>query len=110
MLAVIFEFRPDPARQDEYFALAQALRAEVEGIDGFLGIERFESLSDKGKFVSLSYWRDEAAVAQWRNRLSHRRAQAKGRGGVFVDYRLRVAKVLRDYTATDRNQIPEDSR
>jgi heme-degrading monooxygenase HmoA len=110
MIAVIFEVEPDPAHRQEYLDIAAALRAELETIDGFLSIERFESLSRPGRILSLSFWRDEAAVAQWRNLESHRMAQARGRAGVFSGYRLRVAEVVRDYGLHDRDQAPPDAR
>jgi heme-degrading monooxygenase HmoA len=110
MIAVIFEVWPAEGRADEYFSLAAALKANLEKMDGFISIERFESLVTPGKFLSLSFWRDEEAVRGWRNLTAHRSAQAKGRGGVFADYRLRVASVLRDYGMTERAQAPADSR
>jgi heme-degrading monooxygenase HmoA len=110
MIAVIFEVWPAEGRADEYFSLAAALKANLEKMDGFISIERFESLVTPGKFLSLSFWRDEEAVRAWRNLAGHRAAQAKGRGGVFANYRLRVASVLRDYGMTERAQAPEDSR
>jgi heme-degrading monooxygenase HmoA len=110
MIAVIFEVWPSQGRAGEYFDLAAALRSDLENIDGFLSIERFESLTTKGKYLSLSFWRDEDAVRAWRNLDHHRRAQAKGRGGVFADYRLRVASVVRDYGMQDRREAPRDSR
>ena len=110
MIAVIFEVWPAQGRADDYFRLAGELRSDLEKIDGFISIERFESLTTKGKFLSLSFWRDEDAVRSWRNLQSHRAAQAKGRGGVFADYRLRVASVLRDYGMNERAQAPKDSR
>jgi heme-degrading monooxygenase HmoA len=110
VIAVIFELTPAPGRKQEYFDLAAGLAGELEAIDGFVSIERFESVSTPGRFVSLSFWRDEEAVRQWRNLQQHREAQAKGRGGVFAAYRLRVARVLRDYSLEQREQVPEDSR
>jgi len=110
MIAVIFEAWPAEGEQDHYLDLAAALKPELETIDGFLSIERFESLVVPGKLLSLSFWRDEAAVATWRNGRAHRATQAKGRSGVFADYRLRVAHVARDYGMTDRAQAPADSR
>jgi heme-degrading monooxygenase HmoA len=110
MIAVIFEFWPAEGRLAEYFDLAGSLRAELDRIDGFLSIERFESVTSKGKFVSLSFWRDEQALERWRNLEQHRQAQARGRAGVFDDYRLRVASVMRDYGMNDRAAAPEDSR
>ena len=109
MIAVIFEVWPAEGRANEYFDLAAGLRADLERMDGFISIERFESLTSPGKFLSLSFWRDEEAVKNWRNLDDHRRAQAKGRGGVFRDYRLRVAAVLRDYGMRERAQAPSDS-
>jgi heme-degrading monooxygenase HmoA len=109
MIAVIFEVTPAPGRAQEYFDLAAGLRAELDKAEGFISIERFESLTTPGKFVSLSFWRDEEAVRKWRNVAKHRAAQAKGRGGVFADYRLRVAHVLRDYTLSERAEAPRDS-
>ena len=110
MIAVIFELWPAPGRAEEYFALAAALRADLERIDGFVSIERFESLTTKGKVLSLSFWRDEEAVREWRNLENHRSAQAKGRAGIFADYRLRVACVIRDYGFKARGEAPRDSR
>jgi len=110
MIAVIFEVSPANGQRETYLDLAAALRSELDQMDGFISIERFESLSQPGKLLSLSFWRDEAAVAAWRNRPSHRRTQAKGRAGVFDDYRLRIAEVTRDYGLNDRGQAPRDSR
>lgn len=110
MIAVIFEVEPQAGRRQAYLDLATALRAELATIDGFLSIERFESLTRPGRILSLSFWRDEEAVRQWRNLEAHRAAQAAGRCGVFADYRLRVAHVIRDYGTTDRAQAPADSR
>ncbi len=109
MIAVIFEFTAAPGRKDEYLAIAAELGKELAGFDGFLSIERFQSLNDAAKFVSISFWRDEEAVRRWRNLQRHREAQAKGRAGIFSDYRLRVAQVIRDYTRDRRAQTPEDS-
>jgi heme-degrading monooxygenase HmoA len=109
MIAVIFEFTPASGRKQEYLDLAAALKPELERADGFVSIERFESLSNPGHFVSLSFWRDEEALRKWRNLAEHREAQAKGRGGIFSGYRLRVAGVLRDYTHAERGQAPTDS-
>ena len=110
MIAVIFEVWPADGRRQTYLDIAAELKPELERIDGFLSIERFQSLLDETKLLSLSFWRDEAAVAQWRGLDEHRAAQTAGRGGVFAGYRLRVAGVLRDYGMTDRVQAPADSR
>jgi len=110
VIAVIFEVWPAEGRAAEYFDLAAALKADLEKIDGFVSVERFESLTTRGKYLSLSFWRDEEAVRRWRNLTAHRMAQARGRGGVFADYRLRVASVMRDYGMKERAGAPEDSR
>lgn len=110
MIAVIFEVWPAQGRATEYFDLAASLKVDLERIDGFISIERFESLVTKGKYLSLSFWRDEEAVRIWRNLEAHRKAQARGRGGVFADYRLRVASVVRDYGLKERGDAPKDSR
>ena len=110
MIAVIFEVLPAPGRRQDYLDLAAALKPELEKIDGFVSIERFESVTTKGKFLSLSFWRDEEAIRRWRNLEGHRMAQAKGRGGIFADYRLRVASVVRDYGFKERAEAPKDSR
>ncbi|MGN6818079.1 MAG: antibiotic biosynthesis monooxygenase family protein [Sphingomonas sp.] len=110
MIAVIFEVEPADGRRTAYLDIAARLKPELEVIDGFLSVERFESLATPGKILSLSFFRDEAAVAAWRNTEDHRRAQAAGRGGVFADYRLRVAEVLRDYGLRARDEAPDDSR
>lgn len=110
MIAVIFEALPHAAQKQAYLDAAAALRPYLEQIDGFISIERFESLAQPGKLLSLSYWRDEQAVRQWRNLEVHRAVQAKGRESIFADYRLRVAQVIRDYGLTERAQAPDDSR
>jgi heme-degrading monooxygenase HmoA len=111
VIAVIFEVWPAEGRRQEYLDLAAQLRAELDEIDGFISVERFQSLTEPGKMLSLSFWRDEEAVRAWRNRPAHRRTQAKGRAGVFADYRLRIAAVLRDYGMHDRReQAPDDSQ
>ena len=110
MIAIIFEVMPAAGRMQDYLDLAASLRPELEKIDGFISIERFSSLTTEGKILSLSVFRDEAAVQAWRNLEAHRIAQARGRSGVFDDYRLRVASVIRDYGMYDRAQAPADSR
>jgi heme-degrading monooxygenase HmoA len=110
MIAVIFEAQPHPGRRDAYLDAAARLRPLLEKIDGFVSIERFESLTTPGRILSLSFWRDEEAVRAWRNVDEHRRIQAAGRQSIFADYRLRVAAVIRDYGMNDRAQAPEDSR
>jgi len=110
MIAVIFEVVPASGRKQEYLDLAEKLRPELEKLEGFISIERFESLTNKGKMLSLSIWRDEEAVKRWRQFEEHRVAQAKGRAGIFADYRLRVASVIRDYGKSEREQAPADSR
>jgi heme-degrading monooxygenase HmoA len=109
VIAVIFEFTPRDGRFADYKALAEGLADDVRNADGFLSIERFESVSNKGKFVSLSFWRDEEAVRKWRTLQKHREAQRQGRGSIFASYRLRVAQVMRDYTMDERSQTPKDS-
>jgi heme-degrading monooxygenase HmoA len=108
-IAVIFEFTPASGRTQDYLDLAAGLNAEVSQFDGFISIERFESITAPGRFVSLSFWRDEEAVRKWRNVQKHREAQARGRGGIFSSYRLRVAQVMRDYTNDSRGEAPPDS-
>ncbi|HLZ62849.1 MAG TPA: antibiotic biosynthesis monooxygenase [Ktedonosporobacter sp.] len=110
MIAVIFEVYPKDGRKQEYLDIAANLRTLLDKIDGFISIERFESLSEPGKLLSLSFWRDEKAVAEWRQVAAHRAAQAKGRTEVFKDYRLRIAGVIRDYGMFEREQAPSDSR
>lgn len=110
MIAVIFELVPADGRSHDYLDIAASLRPLLEGIDGFLSIERFQSLSTPGKILSLSFWRDEEAVANWRRTEAHRLAQGQGRAGIFSDYRLRVASVDRDYGMREREQAPADSR
>jgi len=111
MIAVIFEVWPaDDERREQYLHIAASLRDDLSRIDGFISIERFQSLAEPDKLLSLSFWRDEEAVRAWRNLPSHRIAQTKGRGGVFENYRLRVASVLRDYGLDERVEAPDDSR
>jgi heme-degrading monooxygenase HmoA len=110
MIAVIFEVWPADGRKQTYLDIAARLKPELEKIDGFLSIERFQSLTDQTKLLSLSFWRDEEAVKAWRNVEHHRQAQQAGRGGVLRDYRLRVAAVVRDYGMAERAEAPTDSR
>jgi len=107
MYAVIFEVEPEPDRVQEYLDIATRLRAELEQIEGFISIERFTSLSQHGKILSLSFWRDEDAIARWREQEQHHTAQISGRNGVFRDYRIRVAVVVRDYGMYERAQAPQ---
>jgi heme-degrading monooxygenase HmoA len=107
MHAVIFEVEPEPTRRQDYLDIAARLRPELEQTDGFISIERFQSLTEPEKILSLSFWRDEAAVAAWRNQAEHREAQRAGRGGIFRNYRLRVAAVVRDYGMHERAEAPQ---
>lgn len=109
MIAVIFEAWPADGQKQHYLDLAAALKADLQSIDGFISIERFQSLVDPAKLLSLSFFRDEAVVAAWRARPGHRATQARGRNGVFSDYRLRIAGVIRDYGLNDRAEAPADS-
>ena len=107
MHAVIFEVVPASGRRQDYLDIAAKLRPELERIDGFISVERFESLTQPGKILSLSFWRDDAAIARWRRHEQHHEAQLAGRGGVFEDYRLRVAAVMRDYGMEARDEAPQ---
>lgn len=109
MIAVIFEFTPAEGRFPEYMKLVDTLREDLAKADGFISLERFESITNKGKFISLQFWRDEESVRKWRNLQKHREAQKRGRGSIFASYRLRIASVLRDYTMDERAQAPKDS-
>ena len=109
MIAVIFEFTPAEGRFPDYMALVDTLRADLAKAEGFISLERFESITSKGKFVSLQFWRDEESVRKWRNVQKHREAQKQGRARIFQSYRLRIARVLRDYTMDERAQAPDDS-
>jgi heme-degrading monooxygenase HmoA len=110
MIAVIFEVVVAEGHQQEYLDIAKRLLPQLKEVDGFISIERFESLHTPGKILSLSFWRDEESVKHWRNTEEHRWAQEKGRQGVFRDYRLRVVGVIRDYGMFDRDQAPDDSK
>src|SRR4051794_32292850 len=107
MYAVIFEVEPAPGRRQDYLEIAAQLRPELEQIDGFISVERFQSLTHEGKILSLSFWRDEEAVVRWRGHEQHREAQRAGRGGIFKNYRLRVAAVMRDYGLNERAEAPQ---
>ena len=109
MIAVIFEVEPADGQRDRYLDIAAELRPLLDDIDGFLSIERFESLSRPGRILSLSFWRDEAAVTDWRTVEAHRLAQDAGRATIFRYYRLRIAGVVRDYGLHDRREAPADS-
>jgi heme-degrading monooxygenase HmoA len=110
VIAVIFELEPRDGAAPRYFELATALRPAREQIEGFVSIERFESVTRPGHYLSLSIWRDEAAVRAWRCQAQHRSAQQEGRGAVFASYRLRVATIVRDYGLDERDEAPADSR
>lgn len=110
MIAIIFEVIPAEGKKDLYLDIAAEMRPLVEEVDGFISVERFQSLTNPEKLLSLSFFRDETAVENWRRLTTHRRAQAKGRAGIFADYHLRVAHVLRDYGLTDRAEAPDDSK
>jgi len=109
MIAVIFEALPKEGKRNDYFDLATQLKPELIKVEGFISIERFQSINDPGKLLSLSFWKDEDSVEQWRKVELHRHAQKEGRHFIFEDYRLRVANVLRDYSMNNRNQAPADS-
>ncbi len=110
MIAIIFEVTPAAGKQDAYLDVAAAMRPLLEQVEGFVSVERFQSLTTQGKLLSLSFFEDEAAVDRWRRLEAHRGAQAQGREELFADYRLRVAGVIRDYGKFDREQAPPDSR
>jgi len=110
MIAVIFEAEPAEGRKQDYLDIAAEMRPTLGEIEGFISVERFQSLTDPRKVLSLSFFEDEAAVAQWRTLSAHRGAQKKGRKGIFDDYRLRIASVIRDYGMFDRDEAPTDSR
>ena len=107
MYAVIFEVEPEAGHEQDYLDIAARLRPELEKIDGFISIERFRSLSQEGKILSLSFWRDEEAIARWRQQEHHQAAQRTGRDKIFRDYRIRVAAVMRDYGMYEREQAPQ---
>lgn len=110
MIAIIFEVEPAEGQTDNYLAMAAKMRPLAEATEGFISVERFQSLTNPGKLLSVSFFEDEAAVDRWRKLAQHRGAQASGRNGIFADYRLRVAEVIRDYGMTEREQAPADSR
>jgi len=110
MIAVIFEVIPADGRKAEYLDIASRMRPLAESVEGFISVERFQSLADPDKLLSISFWEDEGAVERWRRLDAHRRAQEQGRDEVFAGYRLRVAHVMRDYGMTDRAEAPADSR
>ncbi|MEM7462526.1 MAG: antibiotic biosynthesis monooxygenase [Pseudomonadota bacterium] len=109
MIAVIFEVQPAGGRKEQYLDIAAALLPLAQEVEGFVSVERFQSLSDPNKLLSLSFFEDEEAIRQWRTLAAHRSAQRKGRSGVFEDYRLRIAQVIRDYGMHSRQEAPEDS-
>jgi heme-degrading monooxygenase HmoA len=110
MVAVIFEVTPDEGQREQYFNIAAELKPLLEKMEGFISVERFQSLTDTEKILSLSFWKDEQSIKEWRNVEMHRLAQSKGREGIFKDYRLRIAGVIRDYGMYDRKEAPADSR
>jgi heme-degrading monooxygenase HmoA len=110
MIAVIFEVQIADGKTQNYLNLAADLKTELGKIEGFISIERFQSLADPAKLLSLSFWKDENAALQWRNIEMHRNAQIAGRSFIFKDYHLRVAHVIRDYGMFDRKEAPDDSK
>ncbi|HEX4850652.1 MAG TPA: antibiotic biosynthesis monooxygenase [Puia sp.] len=110
MIAVIFEVLPNPGKRDDYLGLAEELRTSLVTMPGFISIERFQSISNQAKILSLSFWKDEESISNWRNLEMHRMAQTEGRQGIFEDYRLRIAAVVRDYGMFDRKEAPTDSQ
>ena len=110
MIAVIFEVEPADGRKQDYLDIAAEMRPMLDDVEGFISVERFQSLTDPRKILSLSFFKDEAAVARWRTLSAHRRAQKEGRSGIFDNYRLRIASVIRDYGMFDRDEAPTDSR
>ncbi|MEM7211866.1 MAG: antibiotic biosynthesis monooxygenase [Pseudomonadota bacterium] len=109
MIAVIFEVEPRKGKLEPYLDMAGDLKPMLEDVDGFISVERFQSLTTEGRYLSLSFWRDEAALVAWRRHAHHRRAQHTGRHEMFADYRLRVASILRDYGMFERDEAPEDA-
>ena len=109
MFAVIFEVKPKAEGKKKYLKIASEIRSFLENRDGFISIERFQSLNDEGKILSLSFWEDEASIESWRTMLDHRTAQKSGKDSLFESYRIRVAGVVRDYTQGSRSEAPEDS-
>ena len=109
MIAIIFEVTPKSHKKADYLELAGEMRPLIEGVEGFISVERFQSLTNPEKLLSISFFEDEAAVDRWRKLAAHRRVQSKGRKGIFDDYRIKVLQVLRDYGMTDRDEAPEDS-
>lgn len=109
MIAIIFEVFPKKGKMDEYLDIAAEIRPIAEATEGFISVERFQSLTDPDKYLSISFFEDEAAVDRWRNVTKHRKAQVKGRKDIFDDYRIRVVKILRDYSMTKRSEVPKDS-
>ena len=107
MHAVIFEVMPKSDRVEEYFEIAESIRGDLEKIDGFISVERFNSMANEGKILSLSFWETESAIEEWRNQTAHKNAQSKGYNEVFSSYRLRVTQVVRDYTMVDREEAPQ---
>ncbi len=107
MIAVIFEVKINEGKEEEYLQIAAQLREHLDKVDGFISIERFASLSEDGKICSLSFWEDEASIKQWREFGLHRLAQEKGKAGIFSDFRIRVAEVVRDYRMGDRRGVPD---
>ena len=110
MIAIIFEVTPHDGKKDEYLSIAASMRSLVEQIDGFISVERFQSLTNPEKLLSISFYETEAAVDRWRQLTAHRNAQSVGRDRIFKDYRIRVLSVIRDYGMTDRDEAPTDSR
>ncbi|MGB1695774.1 MAG: antibiotic biosynthesis monooxygenase family protein [Paracoccaceae bacterium] len=110
MIAIIFEVIPAEGRKQDYLDIAAMMRPLVEEVEGFISVERFQSLTNPDKLLSISFFEDEAAIDRWRNTSAHRSVQSKSRAEIFADYHLRICHVIRDYGMFDRAQAPDDSQ
>ncbi len=108
-IVVLFEVTPTKEGMEKYLELASMLKPMLSGFDGFISAERFQSLNNEGKLLSMNVWENEEAIEKWRNTLSHRMSQLEGKNKLFESYKITVCNTIREYSNTDRKNAPQDS-
>ncbi len=99
MIGLFFEVLPKAGREETYFEMARLLRPELDKHDGLVFIDRYRSLSTGGLILSHQLWSSEECLIRWRENTKHKTVQRAGREQHFADYRLRVARLIREWTS-----------